>query len=218
MHMDSINLAGALATARLRLVEIWADPQIRAFARRYAGDRQAADDALQSAYLAMDRLEHLDEIVNPKAYFRLVLVRAIHRERVQLSALLIDDFARVAEAYECAAESRRGSSAGFEDAACTSVQAQSWHRRLIGARGRLMAGLPARSDDPARYRAVIYAAAEQILRDGITGEPSEADANDAFRASYPEYFDQPGASPNTCHQRFRRARMDVRELLLTVVS
>lgn len=216
--MNSTNPADGRAAARLRLVEIWADPQIRAFARQCAGDCQAADDALQTVYLAMDRLEHLDEIVDPKAYFRRVLVRVIHRERVQLGALLIDDFPRVAEAHECAAESRRGSSAGFEDAVCTSVQTQSWLRRLLGARDGLMSALPARSDDPARYRGVIYAAAEQILRDGVTGEPSEADANDAFRASYPEYFDQPGASPNTCHQRFHRARMDVRELLLTVVS
>ena len=81
-----------------------------------------------------------------------------------------------------------------------------------------MAALPRRSDDPDRYRAVIYTAAEQILRDAITGEASEADANDAFRASYAEYFDQPGTPLNTRHQRFRRARMDVRELLRTIVS
>ena len=35
----------------------------------------------------------------------------------------------------------------------------------------------ARSDDPSRYRTVVYAAAEQVLRDGITGESSEADPN-----------------------------------------
>jgi DNA-directed RNA polymerase specialized sigma24 family protein len=218
VHMDSINPSGGLAAARLRLVEVWADPQIRAFARRRAGDHHVADDALQIAYLAMDRLEHLDQITNLRAYFRLVLVRAIGRERVQLGALLLDDFPRAAEAHETAAKSRRGSAAGFEDAVCTSVQAQSWHKRLVGARDVLIAALPARSDDPGRYRAAIHATAERILLDAITGEPSEADGNDAFREAYPEYFDQPGASPNTCHQRFRRARMDVRELLLTIVS
>jgi len=35
--------------------------------------------------------------------------------------------------------------------------------------------VPGRSDDPGRYRAAVYAAAEQVLRDGITGESSEAD-------------------------------------------
>jgi len=216
--MNSINPAGMLAAHRLRLVEIWADPQVRAFARRYAGDHQMADDAMQSAYLAMDRLEHLDQITNLGAYFRLVLVRAIGRERYQLGALLVDDLACVAEAHEGAAGSWCASAAGFEDAVCTSVQAQSWHKQFVGARDGLMAALPARSADPGRYRAVIYAVAEQILRGATSGEPSEADANDAFRTSYPEYFDQPDASPNTRHQRFRWARMDVRKLLLTVVN
>lgn len=217
VHMDSINPAGRLADARLRLVEVWADPQIRGFARRYAGDHQVADDALQNTYLAMDRLENLDRITNLKGYFRRVLVRTIGRERDQLGALLVDDFPRVAEACESAAESRRGSPAGFEDAVCTSVQVQPWHKRLVGARDVLMAALPRRSDDPDRYRAVIYTAAERTLRDAITGEASEADANHAFCASYPEYFDQPGTPLNTRHQRFRRARMDVRELLQVIV-
>ncbi len=65
---------------------------------------------------------------------------------------------------------------------------------------------------------MIYAAAEQVLRDAINEEPSEADTNDAFRAAYPEYFDQPGASANLSHQRFRRAREDVKALLQAVVS
>ena len=32
---------------------------------------------------------------------------------------------------------------------------------------------------------------------------SDVDSNDAFRAAYPEYFAQPGASANLLHQRFR---------------
>lgn len=140
VHMDSINPVGGLAAARLRLVEIWADPQIRAFARRYAGDRQVADDALQSVYLAMDRLEHLDEITNLKAYFRRVLVRAIVRERVQLGALLVDDFPRVAEAHESVAKSLRGSQAGFEERglhlSAGPILAQAARRRARCAHGR----------------------------------------------------------------------------------
>lgn len=71
---------------------------------------------------------------------------------------------------------------------------------------------------PDRYRAVVYAAAEQILRDLISGESSEADSNEAFRASYPEYFDQPGAAPNTRHQRLLRVRADTRALLQAAIS
>ncbi len=65
---------------------------------------------------------------------------------------------------------------------------------------------------------MIAVAAEQVLRDAIDGVSGESDSNDAFRAAYPEYFDQPGATPNTLHQRFRRAREDVKALLQTVVS
>jgi hypothetical protein len=160
----------------------------------------------------------LDQIDNLKAYFCRVLVRAVHRERAQLGALLVEDFARVAEEREGARDSELVSPTGFEDAACASVQAWSWHNRLTDARDELMAAVPARSDNPARYRAVIYAAAEHILRCEIHGEPCDADSNDTFRASYPEFLDQPGASRDNCHQRFRRARMDVRALLRRVVS
>jgi Sigma-70 region 2 len=216
--MDRINPAGGLSAARRHLVEIWGDPQIKAFARRYAGDPQVADDALQAVYLAMVRLQHLDQIDNLTAYFCRVLVRAVHRERAQLGALLVDDFTRVAEGREGTDTSRLASPTEFEDDACTSVQADSWHKRLIRGRDALMRAVPARSEDPAHYRAVIYAAAEQILRDGVTGEASEADANDALRRAYPEYFDQLGAATATLHQRFRRARLDVRGLLQAVVS
>lgn len=215
--MDRINPAGGLSAARRYLEEIWGDPRIKDFARRYAGDHQVADDALQSAYLAMVRLQHLDQIDNLAAYFCRVLVRAVHRERAQLGALLLDDFSRVTEGRQGADRSRPASPTEFEDEACTSVQADAWHKRLIRARDALMRTVPARSDDPTRYRAVIYAAAEQILLDGVRGEASEADGNDAFRAAYPEYFDQPNTAKATLHQRFRRARMDVRGLLQAVV-
>jgi DNA-directed RNA polymerase specialized sigma24 family protein len=215
--MDSINHADGLAAARQQLAEIWADPRIKAFARGYARDPQVADDALQSAYLAMARLKHLDQIDNLRAYFCRVLVRAVHHERGQLGALVIDDFTRLTDEHDGAADSRRVSPTGFEDDACTSVQAWSWHKRLVGARDQLMGTVSARSDDHDRYRTVIFAAAEQILLDGISGEQSEADTSDAFIASYPEYFDQPGASRDACHQRLGRARADVRKLLRAVV-
>lgn len=216
--MDRIDPAGRLSAARRHLEEIWGEPRMKAFARRYAGDPQVADDALQSAYLAMVRLPHLDQIDNLSAYFCRVLVRAVHHERAQLGALLLDDFSRVTEGRQGADRSRPASPTEFEDEACTAVQAAAWHKRLMLARDARMRAVPARSDDPTRYRAVICAAAEHILLDGISGEASEADANDAFRAAYPEYFDQPDAAKATLHQRFRRARMDVRGLLQDVVS
>ena len=90
-------------------------------------------------------------------------------------------------------------------------------KRLTDQRDHLLSAIPARSDDPGRYRAVGFDVAEQILRDVLNGEASDADSNEAFRAVYSEYFDQPDAAPNTLHQRFRRARTDVRALLQAVV-
>lgn len=55
-----------------------------------------------------------------------------------------------------------------------------------------------RSHKPDRYRAVIYATAEQILGDANNGKVSEADSNGSLRSAYPGYFDQPGAAPTPC--------------------
>jgi hypothetical protein len=65
---------------------------------------------------------------------------------------------------------------------------------------------------------VIYVASEQVLRDGMNAESSDADTDEAFRVAYPEYFGQPGCLPNTRYQRFHRARDDVKSLLQAIVS
>jgi len=204
--MNSTDPVARLAAARLRLLEIWQDPQVRGYARRRAGDRDLADDALQTTYYVMARLKHLAEIENLKAYFYKVLQHEIDRQRKRLLKVQVEDFARVTE--------DRQPMTGFEDSVCTSVQFWYLHRRLVAERDRALASVPGRSADPDRYRGVIYAAACQILSDGMKGEASEADTNDAFRVSYPAYFAQPGVSANTSDQRFHRARLDVKALLL----
>lgn len=218
--MGKINPEGGLAAARRKLAEIWADPQMMAIALRHADHPASAEDAMQITYLAMLGLPHLDQIENMPGYFCRVLIRAVYREQGQLGALLVEDVARVTEASGAGAGAGalRVPPAGFEDGACAAIQAQDWHRRLIRDRAELMAAVPSRSGDPARYRSVIWAAAEQILRAGIDGEPSEPDSIDALRASYPEYFDAPGIVKNTSYQRLSRARADVRRLLQTVVG
>lgn len=211
--MDSSDPTVRLSDARARLLEIWQDPRVRGFARQAAGDPDVAEDALQSTYHAMHRLKHLADIENLKAYFYRVLLREIGRERSELGAVLVEDFTRTAEERQAAGAIRPESAAGFEEMACVSVQFWSLRQRLVAEGAKALASIPGRSADPARYRTVIYAAAEQILCAGVSGESSDADSNDAFRAAYPEYFAQPEASPNTLHQRFVRARGDVRALL-----
>jgi len=214
--MHSFEPPDIRAVARQQLAEILEDPQIRDLALRYAGPA-LADDALQSTYYAMARLEHLGQIQNLRAYVCKVLIREIHRERGQLGAIVIDDFARIADEHQDAAGCHPAASPSVEDAVCTSAQAEAWLERFAAQRDHLRAGVPARSDDPDRYRAVICDAAGQVLCDGINGESSDADSNGAFHAAYSEYFDQPDAAPNTLHQRFCRARTDVRALLQAVV-
>jgi hypothetical protein len=216
--VHTIDPADILAAARQRLVEIREDPRIKVFALRHAGHPDLADDVLQRAYYAMARLKNLERIENLRAYFCKILIHEVHRERGQLGAALVDDFARVAEAHQDAVGCHPASPPSVGDAVCTSVQAQVWLERFTAQRDRLRAGVPARSDEPDRYRAVVCDAAGQVLHDGINGESSLADTNPALRAAYPEYFDQPDVSPNTLHQRFRRARTDVRSLLQAVVS
>lgn len=211
--MPTVNPADGMTPAHQRLLAILQDPWIKRFALRRAGHAEVAEDALQSAYYAMARLQNLEQIDNLHAYFCKVLVHQVYRERGQLGAALVEDFVSVAETRHDAADSRPST----EDAACSFLQVRAWLQQLADKRDRLIAAVPARSDDPARYRAVIYAAAKQVLRSVIDAEPSEADTNQAFQTAWPEYFGSPGAAPNTCHQRFRRARTDVRAMLQDVV-
>ena len=215
--MHSIYPADILENARQQLAEIMKDPRVRGLALRYAGHPALADDALQSTYYAMARLEHLGQIQNLRAYVCKVLIREIRRERGQLRTIVIDDFARIADEHQDAAGCHPAASPSVEDAVCTSAQAEAWLERFAAQRDYLRAGVPSRSDDLDRYRALICEAAGQVLYDGINGESSEADTNPALRVAYPEYFDQPDAAPNTLHQRFCRARTDVRALLQAVV-
>jgi DNA-directed RNA polymerase specialized sigma24 family protein len=214
--VHSIDPADTRPAALQQLAEIQEDPPIQRLALRYTGHPALARDGLQRAYYAMARLENLEQIQNLRAYFCKVLIREIYRERGQLGATLVDDFARVAEAHQDTAGCQP-SPPPVDETVCTSVQAQVWLERFAVQRECLRDAVPARSDDPTRYRTMICTAAEQVLREGINGEPSEADTNPVLRAAYPEYFDQPDASANTNHQRFRRAREDVKALLQTVV-
>jgi DNA-directed RNA polymerase specialized sigma24 family protein len=209
----TVNPVDGPTPAHQLLLAILQDPRIKRFALRYAGHLEIAEDALQSTYYAMARLKNLEQIDNLRAYVCKVLIHEVYRERGQLGAALVEDFASVAETCQDAV----GSAPSTQDLACNSLQAQAWLQRLADKRDHLVAAVPARSHDPSRYRAVIYAVAEQLLRDAINAETSEADANHAFQAAWLEYFGPAGAAANTCHQRFRRARTDVWAMLRAVV-
>ena len=219
-HVHSINRADPREAVLQRLAAIRENPRIQGFALRKAGHPDLAEDALQTAFCAMAQLEDLEQIRDLRAYFCTVLIREVHRARGQLGAELAGDFDRVAEAHQDASGSRCHPvpPPPADEAACRSVQGQIWLERFAARRDYLRAAIPARSNDADRYRSVVVTAAEHVLRDGSIGDVSDADSNDAFRTAFAEYFDQPGAALNTLHQRFRRARADVRALLQGVVN
>lgn len=39
-----------------------------------------------------------------------------------------------------------------------------------------------------------------------------------MQAAFPEWFGQPGHSENTCYQHLSRARRDVQDLLMAIIS
>ena len=210
--MDSLSAPGGSSDFQQELA-LWQDPQVRSFVRKLAGGCELIEDLWQAALYAAGTVKHPEHIDDRRAYFITVLKHETYRLYALSRAIPMENPDQCG-ALVCGPAPARP----VADTACTSVQADSWLDRLHAQRACLEAAVPARSDDPAFYRAMIYTSAEGVLRDGINAEPSDADSNDAFRVAYPEYFAQPGALANLLHQRFRRARGDVKALLQAVVQ
>jgi DNA-directed RNA polymerase specialized sigma24 family protein len=201
----------SVALAQLELRALRQDPQVRRLARVWAGDPELAEDALQSADSRVAAMRHPEQVQNPRAYFLRVLRNEVRRLAAGQETLL--DPSEPGLAVSGSPPSRP-----VGETVNTWLPAQAWLTRFNARRDELFAAVPARSDDPARYRTTIFAAAQQVLLAGIDGELSDADSPRAFRAAFPEYFDQPGAKNNMLYQRFRRAREDVKTLLRAIVG
>jgi DNA-directed RNA polymerase specialized sigma24 family protein len=214
----TINPDDEPAGFRQELLALWQDPQVRSLALKWAGDVYLAEDVLQTTYCRLRAVKHLERIDNLRAYFLTVLKNEVYRLYVPRRVTPLENPEDALHpGPPGTAEFGRDQSRPVDEAVCIALRAQYWLKRFADERDCLLAAVSARSADPDRYRAVICAAAEQVLHDGINGEPSEAGTNAAFRAAYPEYFDQRDASANACHQRFRRAREDVKAALQAVV-
>jgi hypothetical protein len=205
--LDSNDAPGGSSDFQQELLALRQDPQVRWRAWRLAGDLDLAEDLIQSVCCLLIALKHPERIEDLRAYY----FRVLHNEATKLYVLRqeipfedVDDPPVPAQP--------------LDEKVCNSLHAQIWLNRLAVWRDRLLVGIPARSDDPVRYKILIFNTANQVLRDGINGELSEADSNDAWRAAYPEYFAQPCVSADLLHQRFRRARLDARALLQKVVN
>ena len=104
------------------------------------------------------------------------------------------------------------------EAVSTHLLTKAWLGPFSDRRGDLTASVPGRSADPGRYREMIVTVAERVLCRIIATDVSDADYNTALCTAYPDWFDETGCAENTRHQRFRRAREDVRALLRTIID
>jgi hypothetical protein len=200
------------------LLAILNDPKVISLARRRAGDLDLAEDALQATYYAVARVADPGAITDLRAYFCRALIHEVYHQRAQLGAMLVDDFADLVDA-------RQGQSSGgppaprpVAEAASTHVLAEGWFRLFITQRGELLARVPGRSSDPARYRDAILAVAEWALAACMVEKITNADYNAPLAACYPEWFDEPRCAESTRYKRFERARTDVRVLLQSIIS
>lgn len=200
------------------LAAIVADPEVQRLALRRAGSRELAEDALQETFYAVARLGDRGYIESPRRYFCRALINEINHQLTNRRPVPLDD-PEAAQSHRQQTAIRLGHAAlrPVEDEAVGRVLGATLLARFRGARGQLEAGVPGRSHDPARYRIVIVAVAERILRAAADGHVSQADSNTNLRRSYPDWFGD-SACPGACHQRLSRARRDVRTLLMTVVS
>lgn len=205
--MDHSDAPGGSSDFQQELLVLRQDPQVRGFARRLVGDLGLVEDLNQMVCCRLLALEHPERIGNLRPYYFQVLRNEATKLYVLPQDIPLEDGAEAPVPAQ-----------PVDEKVCNSLHAQIWLDRLTDQRGRLLAGIPARSDDPGLYRAVIYGTADQILRDGINGEPCDADSNEVLCAAYPEYFAQLSASAGLLHQRFRRARLDARALLKKVVN
>jgi DNA-directed RNA polymerase specialized sigma24 family protein len=200
------------------LLAIRNDPKIRNLAWQRAGDPDLAIDGLQAAYCAVARVADPTAIRNLRAYFCQVLTREIYRLLGQLRATLVEDFTSLADIHQGRPGGLLPMPQSVAETVSTHLLAAAWLEPFATHRAKLTASVPGRSPDPGRYRAMIVTVAEHVLRAIIVEDISDADYNTALRAAYPEWFGEPGYPENTYHQRFSRARADVRALLRTIIN
>jgi DNA-directed RNA polymerase specialized sigma24 family protein len=216
--MLNLNAPDPESSFQQELLAILEDPQVKKLAQRRAGDPDLARDALQQAYYAVSRVTNPAGIRDLRAYFCQVLIHEAYHLSGQLRATPADDPTGLADVRQTRADSSTAVPRPVFETVWTNLLAEKWLTSLADQCAELIAKVPGRSTDPGRYRAMIFAVAEQVVRMIIIGDVSDADRNATLLAAYPEWFAEPGCPENSSHQRFSRARADVRALLLKVIS
>ena len=199
------------------LARIRQDPQIWRLALRRAGSRDLAEDALQETFYSVARVKDPGRIENLRAFFCRALINQISHLRGQLNPIPVEDPEMLEGTRQQGGRVHAVTRPVNETAVWLQLTA-AWRKRFHRERRRLMAMVPERSSDPRRYREVIVATAAKILHATVDGHMNWTDSDDALRAAYPDWFDEPGCTRDTNYQRLSRARREMRVLLMAVVS
>jgi hypothetical protein len=183
-----------------------------------AGNLDLAQDALNETYCAVARVRNPELIEDLRAYFCRTLRRIVNKLRYQLGATLLEDFDQAAEAHQDKPGCHPLPPRPVAETVTSGLLAQDWLEAFAADREALASRVPGRSPRPAYYQGVVVAVSGQVLVAIVTGDVCDADSNPALRAAYPEYFAEPDAAENTLHQRYSRARADVRSLLQSIID
>lgn len=201
------------------LRKIREDPQITRYAlARARGDRDLAQDGLDDAFWSLGRVRHPERIRNLRAVVYRAVRNAINRQRNQLGAALVEDFGAVAERHQDEPGCHALPFRPLDETVSLYLLAETWLKQFTTRHVELITKIPGRSSDRDRYRDVIAVTAEWLLLAIVSGDVCDADYNPALCAAYPEYFAEPDAAENTLHQRYSRARADVRSMLQSIID
>lgn len=199
------------------LADIAADQEMYRRAVRRAGSRELAEDALQETVRAIAGRKSPEAIKNLAGFFYVSLIREIDHQLGRPTAIpvgddidLISDRAQVRTSPAAAPVP-----ASVEDEAHLWVLAETVLNRFERERTRnqLLDLVPARSEDPRRYRNAVASAAKVIFKLLLDGYVTAADWNVILKAAYPQWCDEPGLARDAIDQRLSRARRDVQYLL-----
>ena len=169
-----------------KLTAITQDPAVRGLALRRAGTPDLAEDALQSAFCAVAQTQNPQSIRDLRAFFRKALILEINHELTRSTPAPVEDICAVSDRY-----GNRTSwpadvlSTDFESELHILLQVEEWLARFRSERNKLAASVPRRSTDPDRYRAVVVAAAERILRLATEGNVDTDDWSAILKSQYP---------------------------------
>ena len=203
------------------LARIVSDPEMLRRAVRRAGCRELAEDAMQETARAILQRKSPDAIENLRGFFYVALIREIDHQLGRPAAILTGDIGAPSDpGQDCGSLLTSPRQAAIQDEVHVRILAAAVFQRFERqqTRDKLMALVPARSDDPHRYRTAVLFVARSLFELLLDGYVATADWNVLLKVAYPQWCDEPGMAPAAIDQRLSRGRRDVQSLLRSLVS